>query len=217
MFGIPMVVKHHKGGERAYDIFSRLLEDRIIFLADEITPESAALTIAQMLHLTSESNEDIALYVMSPGGHVDAGLAIIDTMNYIKADVMTIGLGTCASMGALILSSGAKGKRIVLPDTRVMIHQVLGGASGQATDVEIQTAELVRLKKRTTEILAQNTGKPVKTVEKDCERDNFMSAEEAVKYGIVDGIAKSMNEIGEAAAEIAKKTKSVKVKVKAKK
>ena len=217
MFGIPMVVKHHKGGERAYDIFSRLLEDRIIFLADEITPESATLAIAQMLHLTSESNEDIALYVMSPGGHVDAGLAIIDTMNYIKADVMTIGLGTCASMGALILSSGAKGKRIVLPDTRVMIHQVLGGASGQATDVEIQTKEILRLKKRTTEILAQNTGKPVKTVEKDCERDNFMSAEEAVKYGIVDGIAKSMNEIGEAAAEIAKKTKSVKVKVKAKK
>jgi ATP-dependent Clp protease protease subunit len=159
---------------------------------------------------------------MSPGGHVDAGLAIIDTMNYIKADVMTIGLGTCASMGALILSSGAKGKRIVLPDTRVMIHQVLGGASGQATDVEIQTKEILRLKKRTTEILAQNTGKAVKTVEKDCERDNFMSAEEALKYGIVDGIIKSMNDVDKAAekAESATKkpaAKSVKVKVKAKK
>ena len=217
-----MVVKHNKGGERAYDIFSRLLEDRIIFLADEITPESAALTIAQMLHLSSESNDDIALYVMSPGGHVDAGLAIINTMNYIKADVMTIGLGTCASMGALILSSGTKGKRIVLPDTRVMIHQVLGGASGQATDVEIQTAELIRLKKRTTEILAHNTGKTVKAVEKDCERDNFMSAEEALKYGIVDGIIKSMNDVDKAAekAESATKkpaAKSVKVKVKAKK
>ena len=219
MFGIPMVVKHNKGGERAYDIFSRVLEDRIIFLADEITPESAAITIAQLLHLNSESNDDIALYVMSPGGHVDAGLAIIDTMNYIKSDVMTIGLGTCASMGALILSSGTKGKRIVLPDTRVMIHQVLGGASGQATEVEIHTKEILRLKKRTNEILAANTGKTLKTIEKDTDRDNFMSAEEAVKYGIVDGIIKSMNDVEKAAKAVSttpSKSNTTKTKVKVK-
>lgn len=211
-----MVIKHGKTGERAYDIFSRLLEDRIIFLADEITPDTASMTIAQLLHLNGESNDDIALYVMSPGGHVDAGLAIINTMNYIKADVMTIGLGTCASMGALILSSGAKGKRVVLPDTRVMIHQVLGGAQGQATDVEIQTKEILRLKKRTTEILAQNTGKTVKTVEKDCERDNFMSAEQALKYGLIDGIIKSMNDIGQPDKPAKASPKKV-MKVKAKK
>jgi ATP-dependent Clp protease protease subunit len=156
---------------------------------------------------------------MSPGGHVDAGLAIIDTMNYIKSDVMTIGLGTCASMGALILSSGTKGKRIVLPDTRVMIHQVLGGASGQATEVEIQTKEILRLKKRTNEILAANTGKTLKTIEKDTDRDNFMSAEEAVKYGIVDGIIKSMNDVEKAAKAVSttpSKSNTTKTKVKVK-
>lgn len=195
-FGIPMVLKHTKNGERAFDIFSRLLEDRIIFLCEPITAESAPVIIAELLHLDAESNEPIFMYIDSPGGVVTEGFGIMDTMNYIKSDVVTICVGQAASMGALLLSCGTKGKRFSLPTSRIMIHQVLGGAEGQATDIEIQTKEIMRLKNKSIDILAQNTGKDPKVVKKDTERDNFMSPEEALKYGLIDGIIKNMNEIG---------------------
>lgn len=187
---VPTVVEETNKGERAYDIYSRLLKERIIFMGDQVTPETANLVVAQLLFLASEDpKRDIKLYINSPGGSVYDGLAIIDTMNYIGPDVQTIGVGLQASMGAMLLSSGAKGKRFILPNARVMIHQPSYGA-GQAkvTDQEIELREGLFLKKRLVEILAKQTGKSAAQVEKDMDRDNWMSAEEALKYGIVDEI-----------------------------
>lgn len=187
---VPTVVEETNKGERAYDIYSRLLKERIIFMGDQVTPETANLVVAQLLFLASEDpKRDIKLYINSPGGSVYDGLAIIDTMNYIGPDVQTIGVGLQASMGAMLLSSGAKGKRFILPNARVMIHQPSYG-TGQAkvTDQEIELREGLFLKKRLVEILAKQTGKSAMQVEKDMDRDNWMSAEEALKYGIVDEI-----------------------------
>lgn len=188
---IPTVIEKSAYGERAYDIYSRLLKDRIIFLGSAIDDDVANAIIAQLLFLESQdSKKDIKIYVNSPGGSVTAGLAIYDTMNYVKPDIMTICLGTAASMGAVLLSSGAKGKRIALPNSEVMIHQVMGGAQGQASDIKITAEHILKIKDRLNEILAKNTGQPIKTVENDSDRDNFMSAEEAKKYGLVDKIIK---------------------------
>lgn len=186
--GIPIVIKTRKGGERAYDIYSRLLEERIIFLNDEVNRDTSNVIIAQMLYLDSEKNEDISFYINSPGGSVTAGLAIHDTMKYIKSDVSTICVGEASSMGALLLSSGAKGKRFSLPNSRIMIHQVLGGTQGQATDIEIQTREILRLKNITNTILSNNTGNDINDIIAKTDRDNFMSPEEAKAYGIIDEI-----------------------------
>lgn len=187
---VPTVIEETNKGERAFDIYSRLLKERIVFMGDQVTPETANLVVAQLLFLASEdSKRDIKLYINSPGGSVYDGLAIIDTMNYIGPDVQTIGIGLQASMGAMLLSSGAKGKRFILPNARVMIHQPSYG-TGQAkvTDQEIELREGLFLKKRLVEILAKQTGKSVAQVEKDMDRDNWMSAEEAKAYGIVDEI-----------------------------
>jgi ATP-dependent Clp protease protease subunit len=187
---VPTVIEETSKGERAFDIYSRLLKERIVFMGDQVTPETANLVVAQLLFLASEDpKRDIKLYINSPGGSVYDGLAIIDTMNYIGPDVQTIGIGLQASMGAMLLSSGAKGKRFILPNARVMIHQPSYG-TGQAkvTDQEIELREGLYLKKRLVEILAKNTGKDPDQVEKDMDRDNWMSAEEALKYGIVDEI-----------------------------
>ncbi len=187
---VPTVIEETSKGERAFDIYSRLLKERIVFMGDQVTPETANLVVAQLLFLASEDpKRDIKLYINSPGGSVYDGLAIIDTMNYIGPDVQTIGIGLQASMGAMLLSSGAKGKRFILPNARVMIHQPSYG-TGQAkvTDQEIELREGLYLKKRLVEILAKNTGKDPEQVEKDMDRDNWMSAEEALKYGIVDEI-----------------------------
>lgn len=187
---VPTVIEETSKGERAFDIYSRLLKERIVFMGDQVTPETANLVVAQLLFLASEDpKRDIKLYINSPGGSVYDGLAIIDTMNYIGPDVQTIGIGLQASMGAMLLSSGAKGKRFILPNARVMIHQPSYG-TGQAkvTDQEIELREGLYLKKRLVEILAKNTGKNPEQVEKDMDRDNWMSAEEALKYGIVDEI-----------------------------
>lgn len=186
---IPTVIEKSTYGERAYDIYSRLLKERIIFLGDAIDDNVANTVIAQLLFLESEDkSKDIKLYVNSPGGSVTAGLAIYDTMQYIKPDVATICIGMAASMGAVLLSGGAKGKRYSLPNSRVMIHQVLGGAEGQVSDVEIRTKEMVRLKHLLNGILAKHTGKDVKQVTKDTDRDYFLSAQEAQEYGLVDKI-----------------------------
>ena len=186
---IPMVVEQTGRGERSYDIYSRLLEDRIIFLTGEIDDAVADLVVAQLIFLEGkDSSKDISLYINSPGGVVSAGLAIYDTMNYIKCDVSTICLGQAASMGAFLLSSGTKGKRYALPSAKVMIHQPLGGAQGQASDIAIQAEEIIRTKKRLNEILAANTGQPLSKIEVDTDRDFYMTAEEAEKYGIVDKI-----------------------------
>ncbi len=186
---VPMVVEQTSIGERSYDIFSRLLKDRIVFLDGEIHDAAADLVVAQLLFLESQDPEkDINLYVNSPGGSVTAGLAIYDTMQYIKPDVQTICLGQAASMGALLLCAGAEGKRLALPSARVLIHQPWGGVRGQAIDIGIQAREIVRLKRMTIEYYAKHTGKSVETVEKDLERDYFMSARESVEYGIVDRI-----------------------------
>ena len=186
---IPMVVEQTGRGERSYDIYSRLLEDRIIFLTGEIDDTVADLVVAQLIFLEGkDSSKDISLYINSPGGVVSAGLAIYDTMNYIKCDVSTICLGQAASMGAFLLSSGTKGKRYALPSAKVMIHQPLGGAQGQASDIAIQAEEILRTKKRLNEILAANTGQPLSKIEVDTDRDFYMTAEEAEKYGIVDKI-----------------------------
>ena len=186
---IPMVVDQKGAGERSYDIYSRLLEDRIIFLNGEVNDESANLVIAQLIYLEGKNpDKDIFLYINSPGGSVSAGMAICDTMQYIKCDVTTICVGMCASMGAFLLSSGTKGKRYALPNSEIMIHQPLGGAQGQASDIEIQARHIARTKEKLNKILSENTGKSLKIIEKDTDRDNYMSAEEALKYGLIDKI-----------------------------
>lgn len=188
---IPTVIEKTSYGERAYDIYSRLLKDRIIFLGGPIDDVVANSIIAQLLFLESQnSKEDIKLYINSPGGQVTSALAIYDTMQYVKADVSTICVGLAASAAALLLTAGAKGKRIILPNGEVLIHQVMGGAEGQATDVAIHANHILNIKKRLNEIMAKHTGQPLEKVEKDAERDYFMSAEEAKKYGIVDKIIK---------------------------
>ena len=186
---IPMVVEQTNRGERSYDIYSRLLEDRIIFLDGEITSQSANLVIAQLIYLEGKDpDKDIMMYINSPGGSVVAGMAIFDTMNYIKCDVCTICVGMAASMAAILLSSGTKGKRYALANSEVMIHQPLGGFQGQASDIKIHAAHMEKTKKTINRILSENTGMPIETVEKDTDRDNFMSAEEAKKYGLIDKI-----------------------------
>lgn len=186
---IPMVVDSTDKGERSYDIFSRILEDRIIFLSGEITDEVANLVVAQLIYLESKDpTKDISIYINSPGGSVTAGLAIYDTMNYIRCDVATICVGMAASMGAFLLSSGTKGKRFALPNAEIMIHQVLGGARGQATDVAIQTQQLLKTKNKLNRILAENTGKDIAQVERDTERDNYLTAQEAMEYGLIDQV-----------------------------
>ena len=186
---VPTVVEQSSRGERAFDIFSRLLRERIIFLGTPIDDMVANLVVAQMLLLDSENPEkDIMLYINSPGGSVTAGLAIYDTMQHIRSDVSTICLGQAASMGAFLLSSGTKGKRLALPHSRVLIHQPLGGAQGQATDIEIQAAEIIRIKKSLNEILAANTGQSIKKIEKDTDRDYIMTPEEALEYGMIDKV-----------------------------
>ena len=186
---IPYVVERTSSGERSYDLYSRLLEDRIIFLSGEIDDAMANTVVAQLIYLEGKDpTKDISLYINSPGGSVSAGMAIFDTMNYIKCDVSTICIGLAASMGAFLLSSGAKGKRFALPNSEIMIHQPLGGASGQATDVMIRAKLLQDTKERLTKILAQNTGQDYEKVYQDTDRDNFMTAEEALKYGLIDKI-----------------------------
>lgn len=186
---VPVVVEQSSRGERSFDIFSRLLRERIIFLGTPIDDMVANLIVAQLLLLDSENSEkDIMLYINSPGGSVTAGFAIYDTMQHIRADVSTICLGQAASMGAFLLSSGAKGKRLALPHSRVLIHQPLGGAQGQATDIEIQANEILRIKKSLNSILADNTGQPLKKIEKDTDRDYIMTAQEAVEYGMIDKV-----------------------------
>lgn len=186
---IPMVIETSGRGERAYDIYSRLLKERVVFLVGPVTEASANLVVAQFLFLESENSEkDIHFYINSPGGIVSAGLAIYDTMQYIKPDVSTLCIGQAASMGALLLTAGAKGKRYCLPNSRVMIHQPLGGFQGQASDIEIHAREILYLKSRLNEIMAKHTGHPVSDVEKDTDRDNFMSAIESVNYGLVDAV-----------------------------
>ncbi|HKM19604.1 MAG TPA: ATP-dependent Clp endopeptidase proteolytic subunit ClpP [Aliarcobacter sp.] len=186
---IPYVVEKTGRGERSYDIYSRLLKDRIIMLSGEINDAVASTVVAQLLFLEAEDPEkDIYLYINSPGGVVTSGMSIFDTMNYIKPDVCTICIGQAASMGAFLLSSGTKGKRYSLPNSRIMIHQPLGGARGQATDIQIQAREIQRLKDTLNSILASQTGQDVKTIEKDTDRDNFMSADEACKYGLIDEV-----------------------------
>ena len=188
---IPYVIEQTSRGEHSYDIYSRLLKDRIIFIGDEITDDLSSLVVAQLLFLDAEdSGKDINLYINSPGGSVTAGLAIYDTMNYIKSDVSTICVGMAASMGALLLSSGTKGKRFALPNAEIMIHQPLGGARGQASDVRIHAEWLARTKDNLNRILAANTGQTLKTIEKDTDRDNFMSAADAKKYGLIDKVIK---------------------------
>jgi len=186
---IPMVIEQTGRGERSYDIYSRLLKERIIFLGTEINDDVSNLVIAQLLFLQSEDAEkDISIYINSPGGVVTSGLAIYDTMQFLKCPITTYCVGQAASMGAVLLAAGTKGKRFALPNARIMIHQPLGGSQGQATDIEIQTKEILRMKKRLNEILAFHTGQPLKTIEKDTDRDFFMSAIEGVKYGLVDEV-----------------------------
>ena len=186
---VPYVIESTSRGERSYDIFSRLLKERIIFLGEEVTDTSAGLIVSQLLFLESEDpNKDIHLYINSPGGSVSAGLAIYDTMNYIKCDVSTVCMGMAASMGAFLLSGGAKGKRFALPNAEIMIHQPSGGAQGQATEIKIVAENILKIKKRLNEILAANTGQPYEVIERDTERDNYMNAEEAKAYGLIDEI-----------------------------
>ncbi len=186
---VPYVVEQTNRGERQYDIFSRLLNDRIIVLSDEVNDATASLVVAQLLYLESQDSEkDISFYINSPGGSVTAGMAIYDTMQYIKCDVSTICMGLAASMGAFLLSSGAKGKRFALPNSEIMIHQPSGGAQGQATDIKIVADHILRTKEKLNKILADNTGKPIEVIAEDTERDNFMTAEEALNYGLVDKI-----------------------------
>ena len=186
---VPMVIEQSPRGERSYDIYSRLLNDRIVFLGEEVTDVSANLVVAQLLHLESQDSEkDISLYINSPGGSVTAGLAILDTMNYIKCDVSTICLGECASMGAVLLSAGAKGKRFALPNSMVLIHQPSGGAQGQQTEIEIVADFMRKTRDRLNKILADNTGQPIEVIERDTERDNYMTAQQAMEYGLVDHV-----------------------------
>ena len=186
---VPMVVEQTGRGERSYDIFSRLLNDRIVMLCDEVNDASASLVVAQLLYLEGQDPEkDIQLYINSPGGSVSAGLAIYDTMQYIKCDVSTICMGLAASMGAFLLAGGAKGKRMALPHSEIMIHQPSGGAKGQATDVQIHTEQMLRIKKQLNEMLAENTGRTLEEIQRDTERDHFMSAEESKEYGLIDKV-----------------------------
>ncbi len=189
---VPYVIEQTSRGERSYDIYSRLLKERIIFLGEEVNDVTASLIVAQLLFLESEdTSKDISFYINSPGGSVTAGMAIYDTMNYIKCDVSTICIGMAASMGAFLLSGGAKGKRFALPNAEIMIHQPSGGARGQATDIKIVADNIIKTRKKLNEILAKNTGKPLEVIEIDTERDYYMSAEEAKEYGIIDGILAS--------------------------
>ena len=186
---VPYVIEQNSRGERSYDIYSRLLKDRIIFLGEEVTDASASIIVAQLLFLESEDpDKDISLYINSPGGSVTAGMAIYDTMKYIKCDVSTICIGMAASMGAFLLAGGTKGKRIALPNAEIMIHQPSGGAKGQATEIKIVAENILKIKAKLNKMLSENTGKPIEQVEIDTERDNYMSAEEALDYGIVDKI-----------------------------
>ncbi len=186
---VPVVIEQTNYGERSYDLYSRLLKDRIVMLSEDVNDVSANIIVAQLLFLEAQDpDKDIMFYINSPGGSVTAGLAIYDTMQYIKPDVCTICIGMAASMGAFLLSSGAKGKRFALPNSEIMIHQVLGGAQGQATDIQIHTEHILKIKKKLNTILAANTGKPLEQVERDCERDHFLSAQEAMEYGIVDKV-----------------------------
>ena len=186
---VPTVIEQTGKGERAYDIFSRLLNDRIIFLSDEVNDTTASLVVAQLLFLEAQDpDKDISFYINSPGGSVTAGMAIYDTMNYVKCDVSTICIGMAASMGAFLLSAGAKGKRIALPNSEIMIHQPLGGAKGQATDIKIQAELILRTRDNLNRILAQNTGRSVEEIARDTERDNFMTAQQALEYGLIDKI-----------------------------
>ena len=186
---VPTVVEQTNRGERAYDIYSRLLNDRIIFLSDEVNDVTASLVIAQLLFLEAQDpDKDICLYINSPGGSVSAGLAIYDTMNFIKCDVSTICVGMAASMGAFLLSAGAKGKRLALPNSEIMIHQPLGGMQGQASDIKIHADHIIATREKLNKILAKNTGKPLEQIEKDTDRDNFLSAEAALEYGLIDRV-----------------------------
>ena len=186
---VPTVVEQTGRGERSYDIFSRLLKDRIIFLSDEVNDTTASLVVAQLLFLEAEDpDKDIHLYINSPGGSVTAGMAIYDTMQYIKPDVSTICIGLAASMGAFLLNAGAKGKRFALPNSVIMIHQPLGGAKGQATDIEIHAKWILKIKERLNKILSERTGQPIEKIQEDTERDNFMSAQEAKEYGLIDEV-----------------------------
>ena len=186
---VPTVVEQTGRGERAYDIYSRLLKDRIIFLSDEVNDTTASLVVAQLLFLEAEDpDKDIHLYINSPGGSVTAGMAIYDTMQYIKPDLSTICIGMAASMGAFLLNAGAKGKRFALPNSEIMIHQPLGGAKGQATDIEIHAKWILKIKERLNKILSERTGQPIEKIQEDTERDNFMSAQEAKEYGLIDEV-----------------------------
>lgn len=189
MSSMPYVIEQTNRGERQYDIFSRLLNDRIIMLSEEINDTTASLIVSQMLYLEAQNpDKDIQFYINSPGGSVSAGFAIYDTMQYIKPDVSTICIGMAASMAAFLLSSGAKGKRIALPNSEIMIHQPLGGAKGQCSDIQIAAENILKIRNKLNAILSANTGKPIKTIEKDCDRDNYMSAEEAMAYGLIDKV-----------------------------
>ena len=186
---VPMVVEQTSRGERSFDIYSRLLQDRVIFLSDEVNDVTASLVVAQLLFLESQDpDKDIVLYINSPGGSITAGMAIFDTMTYIKCDVSTVCVGMAASMGAFLLAAGAKGKRLALPNSEIMIHQPLGGMQGQATDIKIHADRIIRMRRTLNEILAKQTGRPVEEIERDTERDNFLSAEEAKAYGLIDEV-----------------------------
>ena len=186
---VPTVIEQTNRGERAYDIYSRLLNDRIVFLADEVNDTTASLVVAQLLYLEGQDpDKDISLYINSPGGSITAGMAIYDTMNYIKCDVSTICVGMAASMGAFLLSSGAKGKRYALPNSEIMIHQPLGGMQGQASDIKIHADRIIAIKERLNQILSEQTGQPLDVITKDTDRDNFMTAQQAKEYGLVDNV-----------------------------
>ncbi len=195
---VPMVVEQSGRGERAYDIYSRLLKERVVFLVGPVNEATANLIVAQLLFLESENpDKDISFYINSPGGSVSAGLAIYDTMQFIKPDVSTLCVGQAASMGAFLLTAGTEGKRFALPNSRIMIHQPMGGFQGQASDIEIHAKEILYLRTRLNDILSKHTGRPVKTIEKDTDRDNFMSAEESVQYGLVDKVISTRNPEGD--------------------
>lgn len=186
---VPYIIEQTGRGERSYDIYSRLLKDRIVFLADEVNDTTASLVVAQMLFLEADDpDKDISFYINSPGGSITAGMAIYDTMNYIKPDVSTICVGMAASMGAFLLSAGAKGKRYALPNSEIMIHQPLGGTKGQASDIEIHAKRIIMMKEKLNQILAMNTGQPLEVIRKDTDRDNFMNAQEALAYGLIDKV-----------------------------
>ena len=191
---VPMVVEQTSRGERSYDIYSRLLSERVIFLADEVNDTTASLVVAQLLFLESQDpDKDICLYINSPGGSITAGMAIYDTMNYIKCDVSTICVGMAASMGAFLLSAGAKGKRYALPNSEIMIHQPLGGMQGQATDIKIHADRIIKIREKLNSILSEVTGQPIEKIEHDTERDNFMTADEALSYGLIDKVITKKN------------------------